>query len=112
MTTVDLKNSLTLPCGATLSNRIAKAAMSEHLASPRQSPTRGLMRLYERWSAGGAGLLITGNVMIDRAHLEAVRNVAIGPDSNIDRFREWAAAGTTHGNHFWMQLNHPGRQTP
>jgi len=112
MTTVDLKNSLTLPCGATLSNRIAKAAMSEHLASPRQSPTRGLMRLYERWSAGGAGLLITGNVMIDRAHLEAVRNVAIGPDSNIDRFREWAAAGTAHGNHFWMQLNHPGRQTP
>jgi 2,4-dienoyl-CoA reductase-like NADH-dependent reductase (Old Yellow Enzyme family) len=38
--------------------------------------------------------------------------VAVKPESNIDRFREWAAAGTTHGNHLWMQLNHPGRQTP
>jgi len=86
--------------------------MSEHLGSPKQSPTRGLVRLYERWSAGGAGLLITGNVMIDPAHLEGVRNVAVKPESNIDRFREWAAAGTAHDNHLWMQLNHPGRQTP
>ena len=72
--------------------------MSEHLGSPNQSPTRGLARLYERWSAGGAGLLITGNVMIDPAHLEGVRNVAMKPESNVDRFREWAIAGTTHGN--------------
>jgi 2,4-dienoyl-CoA reductase-like NADH-dependent reductase (Old Yellow Enzyme family) len=103
---------LTLPCGATLPNRLAKAAMSEHLGSPRQSPTRGLARLYEEWSKGGAGLLITGNVMIDRGHLEAVRNVAIGADSSIDRFCDWAKAGTARGNHLWMQLNHPGRQTP
>lgn len=86
--------------------------MSEHLGSPKQSPTRGLVRLYETWSQGGAGLLITGNVMIDKAHLEGVRNVAIEAGSNIDRFRDWAAAGTAHGNHLWMQLNHPGRQTP
>jgi 2,4-dienoyl-CoA reductase-like NADH-dependent reductase (Old Yellow Enzyme family) len=112
MTIATLNDSLTLPCGATLPNRIAKAAMSEHLGSPKQLPTPGLARLYERWSAGGAGLLITGNVMVDQAHLEAVRNVAVKPESNIDHFREWAAAGTTHGNHLWMQLNHPGRQTP
>jgi 2,4-dienoyl-CoA reductase-like NADH-dependent reductase (Old Yellow Enzyme family) len=112
MSTAKLSDPLTLPCGVTLPNRIAKAAMSEHLASPIQSPTSGLVRLYERWSAGGAGLLITGNVMIDSTHLEGLRNVAIGPESNIDRFRDWATAGTTHGNHLWMQLNHPGRQTP
>ena len=112
MRTATLTDPLVLPCGATLPNRIAKAAMSEHLASPTQSPTRGLARLYERWSAGGAGLLITGNVMIDRDHLEGARNVAIGPRSDIDRFRDWATAGTTRGNHLWMQLNHPGRQTP
>ncbi len=112
MSTAKLSDPLTLPCGVTLPNRIAKAAMSEHLASPIQSPTSGLVRLYERWSAGGAGLLITGNVMIDSTHLEGLRNVAVGPESNIDRFRDWATAGTTHGNHLWMQLNHPGRQTP
>ncbi|MFZ1866222.1 MAG: NADH:flavin oxidoreductase/NADH oxidase family protein [Polyangiales bacterium] len=112
MSAARLSDPLTLPCGAILSNRVAKAAMSEHLGSPKQSPTRGLARLYEAWSAGGAGLLITGNVMIDKGHLEAVRNVAIGTDSSIDRFVDWAAAGTSHGNHLWMQLNHPGRQTP
>lgn len=112
MSRAKLSDPLTLPCGATLSNRVAKAAMSEHLGSPKQSPTRGLARLYETWSRGGAGLLITGNVMVDKAHLEAARNVAIGADSNIDRFRDWAAAGTAQGNHLWMQLNHPGRQTP
>ena len=112
MTAATLNDPLTLPCGATLPNRVAKAAMSEHLGSPNQSPTRGLVRLYERWSAGGAGLLITGNVMIDPAHLEGTRNVAVKPDSNIDGFVEWASAGTAHGNHLWMQLNHPGRQTP
>jgi 2,4-dienoyl-CoA reductase-like NADH-dependent reductase (Old Yellow Enzyme family) len=112
MSSPTLNDPLTLPCGATLRNRIAKAAMSEHLGSSTQSPTRGLVRLYDRWSSSGAGLLISGNVMIDRAHLEGVRNVAIGPDSDIDRFREWATAGTSHGNHLWMQLNHPGRQTP
>jgi 2,4-dienoyl-CoA reductase-like NADH-dependent reductase (Old Yellow Enzyme family) len=112
MSAIKLSDPLTLPCGAMLSNRIAKAAMSEHLGTPKQSPGRGLSRLYERWSAGGAGLLITGNVMIDGDHLEAVRNVAVRPDSNIDRFRDWAAAGAAHGNHVWMQLNHPGRQTP
>ena len=112
MNAATLNDPLTLPCGATLPNRVAKAAMSEHLGSPNQSPTRGLVRLYERWSAGGAGLLITGNVMIDPAHLEGTRNVAVKPDSNIDGFVEWASAGTAHGNHLWMQLNHPGRQTP
>lgn len=112
MTAATLHDPFRLPCGAVLSNRIAKAAMSEHLGSPKQSPTRGLLRLYERWSAGGAGLLITGNVMVDRGHLEALRNVAIGPDSDLDRFRTWSGAGTGHGNHLWMQLNHPGRQTP
>lgn len=112
MSTARLSDPLTLPCGATLSNRLAKAAMSEHLGSPKQSPTRGLMRLYQTWSAGGAGLIITGNVMIDRAHLEGMRNVLIEADSDVERFRDWARAGTEHGNHLWMQLNHPGRQTP
>jgi len=107
-----LAQPLTLPCGATLSNRIAKAAMSEHLASKRQAPTEGLVRLYREWSKSGAGLLLTGNVMVDPTHLESVRNVAMKSNLNLDAFRRWAEAGTSDGNHLWMQLNHPGRQTP
>jgi 2,4-dienoyl-CoA reductase-like NADH-dependent reductase (Old Yellow Enzyme family) len=107
-----LSQPLTLPCGAALSNRIAKAAMSEHLATGRQSPSEGLIRLYGEWSKSGAGLLITGNVMVDPTHLESKSNVAIKSDLDADALRRWAKAGTASGNHLWMQLNHPGRQTP
>lgn len=107
-----LGRPLTLPCGATLTNRIAKAAMSEHLASKRQTPGERLIRLYSEWSRSGAAMLLTGNVMVDPTHLESRRNVAMKPDLDLDAFRRWARAGTSGGNHFWMQLNHPGRQTP
>ncbi|MGB5703587.1 MAG: NADH:flavin oxidoreductase/NADH oxidase family protein [Polyangiales bacterium] len=107
-----LGRPLTLPCGATLRNRIAKAAMSEHLATRSQSPNERLVRLYAEWSRSGAGMLLSGNVMVDPTHLESVRNVAMKPNVDVDAFVRWAAAGTSQGNHFWMQLNHPGRQTP
>lgn len=32
----------------------------------RRHATEALERLYGRWARGGAGMLITGNVMIDR----------------------------------------------
>ncbi len=107
-----LQQSLTLPCGAVLQNRIAKAAMSEHLATRRQSPSEGLIELYRQWSKSGAALLISGNVMVDPTHLESPRNVAITPELDRAALRRWAEAGTSGGHHFWMQLNHPGRQTP
>ena len=39
-----------------------------------------LETLYRRWSQGGVGLLITGNVQIDRKHLERPGNVIIDRD--------------------------------
>ncbi|MGB5680637.1 MAG: NADH:flavin oxidoreductase/NADH oxidase family protein [Polyangiales bacterium] len=107
-----LGRPLTLPCGATLTNRIAKAAMSEHLATKHQTPGERLIRLYSEWSRSGAAMLLSGNVMVDPTHLESRRNVAMKPDLDVDAFRRWARAGTSGGSHFWMQLNHPGRQTP
>ena len=57
-----LAQPLTLPCGARLPNRIAKAAMTEGLADPAGRPTAELERLYGLWSDGGAGLLLSGNI--------------------------------------------------
>ena len=54
----DLAQPLTLPCGAVLPNRIAKAAMTEGMATPDGRATAELERLYGLWSDGGAGLLI------------------------------------------------------
>ena len=75
-----LKDPLTLPCGAVLPNRIAKAAMTEGLATPDGVPTPELDRLYGIWSDGGSGMLLSGNIQIDRNHLERPGNVVIdGP---------------------------------
>ena len=50
-----LSEPLTLPCGAILPNRIAKAAMTEGMATPDGRPTPELDRLYGLWSDGGGG---------------------------------------------------------
>jgi 2,4-dienoyl-CoA reductase-like NADH-dependent reductase (Old Yellow Enzyme family) len=106
---------LILACGQTLKNRLAKSAMTEGLADPLGRATEAHVRLYAKWSAGGCGLLISGNVMVDPEHLERPGNVILGsrPDGeSLDRLRAWACAGTPHGTQLWMQLSHSGRQTP
>ncbi len=101
-----------LPCGATLPNRLCKAAMTESIADPWLRATERHNTLYRRWSEGGAGLLITGNVQIDRRVLERPGNVAIDGNGGIERLKAWAQAGTVGGNHLWMQISHAGRQSP
>lgn len=105
-----LAQPLDLPCGASLPNRIAKSAMTEGLADPSDQATERHQRLYRRWSRGGAGLLITGNVMIDRRFLERPGNVVIEDDRGRAQLEAWARAGTEAGNQLWMQISHPGRQ--
>ena len=112
MTQVTLSDALTLPCGAVLPNRIAKSAMSEALATIDHKVSDQLVRLYEAWSEGGSGLLISGNVMIDRKALGEPKNVVAEDESDLDGLKRWAQAGTKAGNHFWMQINHPGKQSP
>jgi 2,4-dienoyl-CoA reductase-like NADH-dependent reductase (Old Yellow Enzyme family) len=109
-----IADSLTLPCGAVLPNRLAKAAMTEGLADPQGRATPELERLYGLWADGGSGLLISGNVQIDRDHLERPGNVIIqGPqdEAALAGLRAMAAAGTRSGCHLWMQISHAGRQT-
>jgi len=107
-----LAQPLRLPCGAVLPNRLCKAAMTEGLADPQLHATARHERIYRLWSEGGSGLLLTGNVQIDRFCLERPGNVAIDGKGGLQQLRAWAAAGTVAGNHLWMQLAHAGRQSP
>lgn len=109
-----IADSLVLPCGAVLPNRLAKAAMTEGLADPEGRATPELARLYGLWADGGSGLLISGNVQIDRDHLERPGNVIIEgaqDEAALAGLRAMAAAGTRAGGHIWMQISHAGRQT-
>ncbi len=110
-----LTKSLSLPNGNTLKNRIAKAAMTEGLADHQNRATRRHETIYRRWAEGGAGMLLTGNVMVDRRYLERPGNVVIdGPqsDAQLDALRRWAVSAREAGADIWMQISHAGRQSP
>ncbi len=107
-----LARPLTLPSGAVLPNRIAKSAMSERLGDRSFGPTEPLIQLYRRWAQGGAGLLITGNVMVDHKHRGEGGNIAVEDERHLDALRDWAASTDGTDTQLWMQINHPGRQSP
>lgn len=107
-----LAQPLRLSNGSVLRNRLAKSAMSEALATYDNHATDKLVRLYGRWAASGAGLLFTGNVMIDRRALGEPGNVVIEDESDLPVLQRWARAATDQGAALWVQLNHPGKQAP
>lgn len=103
----------TLPCGVEIKNRLGKAAMSEALADKFGSATNYHNNLYHRWSQGGAGLVISGNVMIDRRYLGEFGNVIVEKSSDhFQALKKWAAMGTQNRTALWAQINHPGKQSP
>ncbi|UPJ48325.1 NADH:flavin oxidoreductase/NADH oxidase family protein [Bradyrhizobium sp. 200] len=106
-----LSEPLKLPCGAKLSNRLCKAAMSEGMAGADHHSTPRLETLYRRWAGSGAGLLLSGNIQVDRWHLERPLNLVVDGEGGMTELAKLAAVGRSHDSHFWAQLNHAGRQT-
>jgi len=110
---------LTLPCGLTAPNRIAKAAMTEGLADVVDG-TGGLAgeriaHCYRTWAAGGAGLLITGNIMVDGRYRERPANVVVDGEQNERQragLRQFAEAAKSGGGLALAQISHAGRQSP
>lgn len=106
-----LNQPLILPCGAVLKNRLAKAAMTERIANKKLEPVKGHEVLYSKWANSGAGLLITGNVIIDPYHLESAGNVHFRDEGLLPKVTKWADAGKVNKTHLWVQISHSGRQT-
>ena len=110
---MNISDKLNLPCGVSLPNRIAKSAMSENMAKPVFYPCKEFYKVYKTWINGGTGLCVSGNVMIDSNYLGEANNVVIekGLD-NFNELKQWAQASENSDGHIWIQLNHPGKQTP
>lgn len=104
------EDAIKLPNNTIIKNRFFKAAMSEGLADERNRPTEKLVRLYDAWAKGGAGIVVTGNVMVDRRALGEPRNVVIEDEQDIELLKKWASSGTQNNTQLWMQINHPGKQ--
>ena len=107
-----LSTPLSLSNKLTLDNRLAKSAMSERLATRDGRVSAELVRLYERWARSGAGLLVTGNVMVDARALGESGNVVVEDERDLEGLRAWAQAARSGGARVLMQINHPGRQAP
>src|SRR5216684_2690316 len=85
---------LALRSGGTLRNRIAKAAMEENMAGGAQLPDERLISLYGRWGEGGAGLLITGNVMVHAEALTGPGGVVLEEGAPLEPFARWAGTAS------------------
>jgi 2,4-dienoyl-CoA reductase-like NADH-dependent reductase (Old Yellow Enzyme family) len=108
-----LNSPLVLRNGVCLKNRIMKAAMSEQLANADHAPLPNeLVNLYKIWSDGGAGLLMSGNIMIDRGALGEPYNIVLDQKSDVNKFKQWLACIDQKQSPIWAQLNHPGKQSP
>lgn len=107
---MNLQKELTLPCGAVLQNRIAKSAMSENMSPKHHGPTKSIIHAYKRWANGGCGLIITGNIMIDRKAIAEPGNILVEDRSDFEMLQEWASVVKNTKLHLWAQINHPGRQ--
>ena len=110
-----LKDKITLPCGAQIKNRICKAAMTERIAFADNYTNQRHLNLYKKWAEGDIGILLTGNVQVDKNHLEGPANVCIEENTYAEQLpllRKWAEERTKDNTHLWMQISHAGRQTP
>ena len=103
-----LAKPLTLPCGAVLKNRIAKAAMSDSLGDGTGNPTTDQIRLYERWAKGGLALSIIGEVQGTQHFAEKPGNLILNSRSDRERLKELATASATNNSQLWLQLGHAG----
>ncbi|KAF5874800.1 putative nadh oxidase protein [Botrytis fragariae] len=108
--------------GKVARNRFLKGAMTERQSSwdPKDFKSRGipstnLVNVYKRWGEGEYGQILTGNVMIEYDHLEAMGNPIIPLEApfegeRFERFSAMAKAGKAHGSLMVAQVSHPGRQ--
>jgi len=112
---MSLNKPLVLPCGARLPNRIAKAAMTEGLAEPGGLAGKRLERLYRTWADGGSGLVLTGNIMVDRRYRERPANVVVDgrqDEPALAGLKRFAQAARLRGGLAVAQISHAGRQSP
>lgn len=92
--------------------------MQETLASPPDfdPPIQHFRNIYSNWAKSQYGLLITGQVQVDRRFLSVPGDVCTHPRSLeseiLQKWKEWAGIAQKEGTPCIVQLAHPGRMSP
>ncbi|BGP12917.1 hypothetical protein JCM10213_004336 [Rhodosporidiobolus nylandii] len=117
-----LGKPITFPnSGKVAPTRTLKSAMTERLCSydqedlgARGKPSPEYLRLYEEWGKGQIGVIVLGNIPVERKGLEAKKNAIIDAKSTgwdpVEAFKPVIAACKAHGSLVIGQLTHGGRQ--
>ena len=103
-----LQQSLKLPCGVILKNRLAKSAMSDSLGDGEGNPTEAQIRLYEKWAEGGVSLSFIGEVQCDYRFPEKPGNLVFNKNSDFVLLSQFSKRATVDGAHIWPQIGHAG----
>lgn len=110
-----LGDTVRLPCGLEMKNRLVKAALAEIMSTKTHNPDVKFETVYSKWSEGGWGMILTGNVMVDPRHCGSPGDIVIQDTEdakNIEAWKKYARATKSAGSLAFVQLNHPGRQSP
>lgn len=110
-------DSVELPCGLILPNRLVKASTYEHLAPLLGGPPNStLCSLYALWARGHWGMICTGNVHVTADHLTLGRDMVVPPSLDDKKVAPFSAlAKVIHSSPQTLaiiQLSHAGRQSP
>jgi 2,4-dienoyl-CoA reductase-like NADH-dependent reductase (Old Yellow Enzyme family) len=80
-------------------------------------PGRKFANVYSAWADGDWGMIMSGNVQIDPAHLGSPNDLTLDysrleDPKYIEAWGEFSSASQSQGAPSVIQINHPGRQSP
>jgi 2,4-dienoyl-CoA reductase-like NADH-dependent reductase (Old Yellow Enzyme family) len=106
LATKSLSSPLKLADTNEIKNRFVKGACREGLANPMHDPTPQLDQLYRRWSAGGAGVVISSTVWVNRSDNVPSGDLVLDDESDMVAYRRLAKAGQSNHSQCWLQLGY------
>ncbi|MCP3922078.1 MAG: NADH:flavin oxidoreductase [Desulfobacterales bacterium] len=93
-----------------LKNRFVCSATVECLVSEDNIITDKYLKVHNRLSKGGVGLIIPGNYFVSKSGVAVARNLVIDNDKVIDDLQKLTSIAHDNGSRIIAQLNHGGRQ--
>lgn len=94
----------------TLDNRLVRAATSETMATQDGAATDALVAFYETLARGGAGLLITGHIYVERRGQCSPRQMGLYSDALVPGLKRLTDAVHRQGGRIFAELSHAGSQ--
>lgn len=94
-----------------LPNRIVMPGMDPSLGAPDGGVTEAMIRHYRDRAAGGAGLIVTGNIACQPVGRVSPWMPLISDDAHVPGLRRLVDAVHAAGGRIFLQVSHAGRQT-